>query len=66
MINKYFDEDLENAISATDESMLQRIYGNLLRASGNHLRGFVRELRYLGETYQAQHLTQAEVDAYLN
>ena len=41
-------------------------YGNLLRASGNHLRGFVRELRYLGENYQAQYLTQAKVDAYLN
>lgn len=59
-------EDLQNAISATDEAVLDRVYGNLMRASNNHLRAFVRELERLGETYQAQELSQAEVDAILN
>ena len=58
--------DLKNAIDDTDESALDRSYGNLKRASETHLRAFVRELGYLQTTpYKAQNLTQAEVDAII-
>jgi hypothetical protein len=56
--------DLENAIEYTDESMLDRVYGNLKSASHNHLRAFVGRIKDLSDVaYEAQHLSQAEVDA---
>jgi hypothetical protein len=36
--------DLESRIAATDRADLKAVYGNLLRASQNHLRAFERVL----------------------
>lgn len=59
-------EDLENAIAATDNLDLQRMYANLLRGSRNHLRAFVAEIERQGEVYAAQHLDQVAVDAIVD
>eukprot|EP00977_Amphora_coffeiformis_P019986 scaffold7748_cov156-Amphora_coffeaeformis.AAC.2 len=58
--------DLQTSIALTNQAMIQNVYGSLLRASENHLRAFVRQLGYLGETgYTKQHLSQDQVDAIL-
>lgn len=40
-------DDLEARIAATDRADLKAVYGNLLRASQNHLRAFQRQLARL-------------------
>ena len=54
--------DLEEAIHATDNPDIQELYGNLLRGSRNHLRAFVKTLEDTGIDYEAQVLSQEEVD----
>jgi hypothetical protein len=54
--------DLEEAIHATDNPDIQELYGNLLRGSRNHLRAFVKTLEDTGIDYEAQVLSQDEVD----
>jgi hypothetical protein len=54
--------DLEEAIHATDNPDIQELYGNLLRGSRNHLRAFVMTLEDTGIDYEAQVLSQEEVD----
>lgn len=57
--------DLREAIQNTDEEPLIGTYGNLLAASRNHLRAFVAHINALGYGYDAQVLTQDDVDAIL-
>ena len=60
-------EDLQTAIDQTDKQDLERVYGNLMSGSKNHLRAFVSQIEPLsGEAYVAQHLSQDEVDAILD
>ena len=54
--------DLREALAQTDHADLQRVYENLMRGSRNHLRAFAALITAAGETYEAQHLTQAEFD----
>ena len=68
MIGAYIEEldirDLRQAMAETDQSTLDSTYERLLTASYNHLRAFVRNIENRsGKTYQAQLLTQEEVDA---
>ena len=58
-------EDLDIAIDETDKTDLEAVYGNLLGGSINHLKAFVAHIEALGITYEAQHLSQVEVDALL-
>ncbi|MEK8016069.1 MAG: DUF2202 domain-containing protein [Candidatus Parabeggiatoa sp.] len=58
--------DLQNALAETENPALETIYTNLMNGSYNHLRGFVRNIEYLDYAYQAQHLSQEEVDDILN
>jgi len=51
--------DLEEAVAATDNEDLKLVYGNLLRASENHIRTFVRKLEASGENYSAQYVSSA-------
>ena len=53
--------DLQSRLETTDQQDIQRVYQNLLRGSGNHLRAFVAQLNQLGEDYQPQYL---DTDAY--
>jgi hypothetical protein len=58
-------EDLNHAIEETDKIDLQAVYGNLLSGSINHLKAFVAHIEALGIDYEAQYLTQDEVDDLL-
>ena len=59
-------EDLQAAIDQTDKHDLERVYGNLMSGSKNHLRAFVSQIELLsGENYEAQHLPQEVVDEIL-
>jgi len=58
--------DLETAIAATDNADLKAVYGNLWRASHNHLRAFAGQLQNLGESYQAQYLDPASLQDILS
>lgn len=71
MVGAYIEEldmiDLQDAIEETDQRDLDRLYGNLLRGSRNHLRAFVARIEELtGEIYKSQLLDQDAVDAILS
>lgn len=54
--------DIAKTITETDQSDILRVYGNLLRGSRNHLRAFAAAIEAAGIPYQAQVLTQDQVD----
>jgi len=58
--------DLQSAIETTSAPDVLRVYENLLRGSRNHLRAFVAKLELEGIVYEAQVLSQEEVDEILN
>ena len=58
--------DIAKAITATDQPDIVRVYENLLRGSRNHLRAFVAAIEAAGIPYQAQVLTQDQVDAIVD
>jgi hypothetical protein len=47
--------DLEKGAAATDNEDLKLVYGNLQRASENHIRTFVGQLEAAGESHTAQY-----------
>lgn len=56
-------EDIAACMKETDKPDILTVYGNLLAGSENHLAAFVRNIeRRTGETYEAQHISQEEVD----
>lgn len=57
--------DLDVAIAETSHTDLQTTYARLQCGSRNHLRAFVRNLEMAGVAYEAQYLTQEQVDAIL-
>lgn len=57
--------DLKAAIETSTHADLDKVYGNLLAGSKNHLRAFVGVIEGMGIDYEAQMLTQEEVDAIL-
>ncbi len=57
--------DLEKAIAETRQADLRRAYQNLLAASGNHLRAFVRNIEAQGLVYEPQHLSVEQLEAIL-
>lgn len=61
------DDSFECAATYTDNPDLQQLYTNLLEGSKNHLRAFVGSIeKIIGEgKYEAQVITQEEVDAIL-
>jgi hypothetical protein len=54
--------DLQAAIDATDNADIRQLYENLMSGSRNHLRAYVGQIESLGIVYEAQYLTQEEVD----
>ena len=58
--------DLQHAIDATDNDDIRRLYENLMSGSRNHLRAYVGQIENLGIVYEAQYLTQDEVDAIVD
>jgi hypothetical protein len=58
--------DLREAIADSSETRLVRVYGNLERASENHLRAFASRIKAMtGDSYEAQKLEQEDVDSIL-
>jgi len=59
--------DLEERLSQTDKADIQRVYGNLLAGSRNHLHAFVGTLeQQTGTSYTPQYLTQMAYDAIMS
>jgi len=58
--------DLQHAIDDTDNTDIQRLYENLMSGSKNHLRAFVGQIENLGIVYEAQYLSQDEVDSIVD
>lgn len=59
-------EDIVHAMERTDKADILRVYESLVAGSENHLNAFVRNIESMtGETYVAQYISQAEVDAIL-
>ena len=56
-------DDLQERIATADNEDLILVFENLMKGSRNHLRAFVSLLEGQGVEYQAQYLTQEEVDA---
>jgi len=56
-------KDLEERIAETDNEDIKWAYENLMRASRNHLRAFVGQLRAMGEDYTPQYISQEEFEA---
>ena len=63
------DVDVHNPVCGlnyTDEPSLQNLYNHLVDGSENHLRSFVKNIEKItGDVYEAQVLTQGQVDAIL-
>ena len=62
-IEEYDIKDLKHEITATNNSAIIRVYSNLLRGSGFHLKAFTRLLKFKGVIYTPQILSQEEYDA---
>lgn len=54
--------DIQEAIDEAEKADIIRVYENLLKGSRNHLRAFVGKIEDEGLVYEAQVLTQEEVD----
>jgi len=54
--------DLQNAIERTDRDDIRQVYENLLAGSRNHLRAYVGQIENQGIVYEAQFLSQEDVD----
>ncbi|MFZ6015645.1 MAG: DUF2202 domain-containing protein [Patescibacteria group bacterium] len=57
--------DLKEAIARTDNEDIKTVYENLMRGSRNHMRAFSRQLKRNGGSYEAQYLSQQEIDGIL-
>ncbi|WP_457674069.1 DUF2202 domain-containing protein [Thiolapillus sp.] len=58
--------DLQAAIEESDHPDIVQAYENLMRGSRNHLRQFAAQIESLGLIYEAQLMTQEEVDEIIN
>ena len=58
--------DLENAIAATDNDDVKKVYSRLRNASENHMRAFYRELKANGADYKAQFISQERLEQVLS
>ncbi|MGD9346867.1 MAG: DUF2202 domain-containing protein [Candidatus Aminicenantes bacterium] len=58
--------DLKDYLNEADNADIRTVYQNLMKGSRNHLRAYVRHLSRYGETYEAQYLSQDEVDAIVS
>ncbi|MDD3078927.1 MAG: DUF2202 domain-containing protein [Paludibacter sp.] len=61
-IEEYDIADLKTEISKTENADIIKVYTNLKRASGYHLKAFVKTLAMQGVTYKPQILSQEEYD----
>ncbi len=56
--------DLEKALAGdVDNQDIKMVYANLNKGSRNHMRAFLTQLKTHGESYEAQYISQADLDA---
>lgn len=55
--------DLLNYINETDDELIQCVFGNLMRASRNHLRAFARHIELREIEYTPQFLSEEDFNA---
>ena len=58
--------DLNERIAETDNDDIKYVFNNLKQGSENHMRGFVRQIKRNGSTYEAQYISQEELDEILS
>lgn len=58
--------DLKRAIAESTHADVTKAYENMMRGSRNHLRAFVRQIENQGIVYEAQVMSQEEVDEIIN
>lgn len=58
--------DLQQALKQVSKTDIQTVYGNLLRASKNHMREFHAQLQTRGGSYTPQYITQQEYNDIVN
>jgi hypothetical protein len=58
--------DFNNALSFVHSLDIKMVYGNLVRASGNHLRAFYRNILRSGGVYVPQYISQSDFDSIIN
>ncbi len=58
--------DLKQLLGQTQNEDVKRVYTNLLRASGNHMRAFSRNLNALGESYTPAFISETDYATILN
>jgi len=59
-------QDIQEAIDSIENEDMISTYESLLKGSRNHLRSFVGKIEEQGVVYEAQLLTQDEVDAIVD
>lgn len=59
-------EDIQHAIDETDHENIVDLYHTLMCGSRNHLRAYVGQIENRGDVYEAQVLSQEEVDAIVD
>ena len=63
LIEEHDTVDLQKAMDKTENEHIKRVFSNLKRASGFHLKAFVAHLRFLGVDYKPQLISQEEFNA---
>ena len=58
--------DLKHAIEEADNDDIRLLYENLMTGSRNHLRSFAGQIEDMGIVYEAQYLSQEEVDEIID
>jgi len=58
--------DLNERMAGTDNDDIECVFKNLKLGSENHIRAFVRQIERNGGTYQAQYISQQELDRILS
>jgi len=58
--------DLNERIAETDNNDIKCVYDNLKRGSEKHVRSFVRQIERNGDSYEAQYISQKELDEILS
>ena len=59
-------EDIQYAIDATEHQNIVDLYNTLMCGSRNHLRAYVGQIEDRGDVYEAQVLSQDDVDAIVD
>ena len=59
-------KDLRDALKVTDNRDIRVVYQNLMKASRNHLRAFVRVLKRYGVTYEPKYISAKQLQEILS